>query len=135
VTIKLRNRSDDSSVRAAARILIADDTLSSRELLRSILERSGYDVVEAEDGEQALERANAFQPHVVILDLQMPRLDGCSTAMALRKIPAFGLTPIVALTAAVSELVPEKIAAAGFTGYLVKPIGPARLRECIAKLL
>jgi CheY-like chemotaxis protein len=119
----------------AKRILIADDSLSSRELLRSILESCGYEVVEAEDCGQVLERAMTFEPHLVILDLQMPKLDGCIAAAALRKIPAFKKTPIVALAAALSDAVPEKMAKAGFTGYLVKPIGPARLRQCIADLL
>jgi two-component system chemotaxis response regulator CheY len=118
-----------------ARILIADDSLSSRELLRAILEGNGYEVLEAEDGEQVLERAIVFKPHLVILDLQMPKLNGCSAVNALRKIPAFESTPIVALTAALSDAVPEQIAEAGFTCYLVKPIGPARLRQCIASLL
>lgn len=117
------------------RILIADDTLSGRELLRSILESSGYEVVEAEDGEQVLERATAFEPHLVILDLQMPKFGGCAAAVALRKIPAFERTPIVALIAALPDGIPEQVAQAGFTGYLVKPIGPARLRQCVASLL
>jgi two-component system chemotaxis response regulator CheY len=117
------------------RILIADDTLSSRELLRSILESTGYQVAEAEDGEQVLARAATFHPDLVILDLQMPNLDGCGAATALRKLPAFKKTPILALTAALSDVIPEQIAGAGFTGYLVKPIGPARLRKCIADLL
>ncbi len=129
------DRSGDAKRSLVKRILIADDTMSSRDLLRSILESSGYEVVEAEDCEQVLERASAFNPHLVILDLQMPKLDGCAAAAALRKIPAFEKTPIVALAAAVSDAVPEKMAQAGFTGYLVKPIGPARLRQCIASLL
>ena len=119
----------------AKRILIADDSVSGRELLRSILECSGYEVVEAEDCEQVLERAFAFEPHLVILDLQMPKRDGCAAAVALRKIPAFEKIPIVALAAALSDAVPEQMAKAGFTGYLVKPIGPVRLRQCIANLL
>jgi two-component system chemotaxis response regulator CheY len=117
------------------RILIADDSLSGRELLRSILEGCGYEVVDAEDGRQALERASVFEPHLVILDLQMPKLDGCATAKALRDIPAFAHTPILALTAAQSDSIPDQLANAGFTGYLVKPIGPARLRQCVAGLL
>jgi two-component system chemotaxis response regulator CheY len=96
---------------------------------------SRYEVVEAEDGEQAIERTLALEPALIILDLNMPKLNGCEAAIALRKIPAFGRTPIVALTAAWSEAIPEQIAAAGFTGYLVKPIGPQRLRQCIASLL
>jgi len=117
------------------RILIADDAEGSRELLRSILEGSGYIVAEAADGEQVLAQADAFNPHLVILDLQMPKVDGCAAVCALRKKPAFARTPIVALTAAYSDSIPERIAAAGFTEYLVKPIGPSRLRKCVANLL
>lgn len=131
----LSDRSEGANRHLATRILIADDTLSSRELLRSILESSGYEVAEAEDGEQVLERAPIFNPHLVILDLQMPKLNGFAAATALRKIPSFERTPIVALTAALSDAVPEQITDAGFTSYLVKPIGPARLRQCIASLL
>ena len=119
----------------SARILIADDSLSSRELLRFILENSGHEVIEAEDGEQALERAPIFNPHLVILDLHMPKLDGWAVAIALRKLPSCKKTPIVALTAAPSDAEPGKILSAGFTDYLIKPIGPARLRQCIASLL
>lgn len=129
------DRSGGAKQWLAKRILIADDTLSSRELLRSILESSGYEVVEAQDCEQVINRATEFKPHLVILDLQTPQLDGCAAATALRKIPAFANTPIVALAAALSDAIPEQMAQAGFTGYLVKPIGPARLRQCIASLL
>jgi two-component system chemotaxis response regulator CheY len=129
------DRSQGAERPSTVRILIADDTLSSRELLRSILESSGYEVDEAEDGEQVLERAVAFAPHLVILDLKMPKLDGCSAAMALRKISAFERIPIVALAAALPEVIPEQMTQAGITRCLVKPIGPARLRECVASLL
>lgn len=120
---------------AAARILIADDDPSSRQLLRSILESSGYEVVEAEDGIQVLERAPDFAPDLVILDIQMPKMDGIDAAKALRNIPSFDNTPIVALTAASSRLLPEDISQTSFTRYLIKPIGPAKLRECISELL
>lgn len=117
------------------RILIADDTASSRDLLRSILEASNYTVEEAVDGAQVLEIVEMFGPHLVILDLQMPRLDGYATAAALRKIPKLRQTPIVALTAALTQTAPDRISAAGFSGYLVKPIGPSRLRQCVAEAL
>ena len=131
----LTDHSQGVHLPSAIRILIADDASSSRELLRSILESSGYEVEEAEDGEQVLERAISFAPHMVILDLKMPKLDGCSTARALRKIPAFEKIPIVALAAALPEVIPEQMTQAGITRCLVKPIGPARLRECVASLL
>ena len=119
----------------ARRILIADDALSSRELLRTILEGAGYQVMEAVDGQQAVEKAPEFAPHLVILDLQMPKLDGYSTAVALRKLPGFAEIPIVALAAALPEVSPEQMTEAGFTQCLVKPLSPARLRECVAQLL
>lgn len=117
------------------RILIADDTASSRDLLRSILEANGYVVEEAQDGQHVLEIIESFGPHLVILDLHMPRLDGYSTAAALRKMPLFRQLPIVALTAAVTQTAPDRISEAGFSAYLVKPIRPSSLRQCVARLL
>ena len=117
------------------RILIADGSASSRDLLRSILEACNYIVEEAADGAQVLEIVEVFGPHLVILDLQMPRLDGYVTAAALRQIPRLRQTPIIALTAAFTQTAPDRISGAGFSGYLVKPIGPSRLRQCVAKAL
>ena len=109
--------------------------MSSRELLRTILEQQGYVVMEAVDGEQAVDEAPNFAPDLIILDMQMPKLDGYSTAIALRKIPAFANIPIVALAAALPEVSPDQMTQAGFTRCLVKPISPTRLRECITALL
>lgn len=119
----------------ARKILIADDASSSRELLRVILEKNGYEVMEAVDGEQVVNQAPQFSPDLVILDLQMPKLDGYAAAIALRKIPACASIPIIALAAALPDVSPEQMAQAGFTSCLVKPISPARLRECVTQLL
>jgi CheY-like chemotaxis protein len=91
--------------------------------------------MEAVDGKQALDEAPNFAPHLIILDLQMPKLNGYATATALRKILAFASIPIVALAAALPEVSPEQMTEAGFTQCLVKPISPTRLRECITQLL
>ena len=80
-------------------ILIADDRPSSRELLRLVLERAGYAVIEAEDGEKALDRARAVNPDLVLLDLQMPVLDGYGVLAALRGEERFRNLPVLALTA------------------------------------
>lgn len=117
------------------RILIADDRASSRELLRLVLERAGYEVIEAEDGLEALERARAGNPDLMLLDLQMPRLDGYGTLAELRREERFRTLPILALTASAMRGDREKILAAGFTDYLSKPAGPEQLRETVAKLL
>ncbi len=117
------------------RILIADDRASSRELLRMVLERAGYEVIEAEDGVDAVERARAGNPDLILLDLQMPRLDGYGTLLELRRDDRFRNLPILALTASAMRGDREKIMAAGFTDYLAKPAGPELLRETVAKLL
>jgi CheY-like chemotaxis protein len=72
---------------------------------------------------------------MIILDLQMPKVDGYAAAIALRMIPAFKRIPIVALAAALAEVSPEQTHQAGFTQFLVKPISPSRLRECVTHLL
>lgn len=129
------NRGQDAETHPRVRILVTDDTSSSRELLCAILDGCGYEVAEITDPFRFLERAIAFEPHLVILGLQMPELDGYAAASLLRRQPALEKVPMIALTAAVSEISVDRIAAVGFTTYLVKPIGPDRLRCCIASLL
>ena len=118
-----------------ALILIADDRPSSRELLRTVLERAGYRVLEAEDGERALAQARSGLPDLILLDLQMPELDGFGVLAELRADPRFRDLPIVALTASAMRGDREKILEAGFTDYLAKPASPETLRETVARLL
>jgi CheY-like chemotaxis protein len=117
------------------RILIADDRASSRELLRLVLVRAGYEVIEAEDGRQAVEKARLEGPDLILLDLQMPQLDGYGTLAELRQGERFRELPILALTASAMRGDRERILAAGFTDYLSKPAGPELLRETVARLL
>ena len=79
--------------------------------------------------------AGEHAPNVVILDLQTPNLDGYATVAALKRMPALGQTPIIALTRAITLTAPEQLSRAGFAAYLVKPIGPARLRQCVERVL
>lgn len=116
-------------------ILITDDRPSSRELLRLVLERAGYQVMEAEDGHVALERARGGNPDLILLDLQMPGMDGYQVLAALRAEPRFQSLPILALTASAMRGDRERILEAGFTDYLAKPAGPEILRETVARLL
>ena len=116
-------------------ILIADDRASSRELLRTVLQRAGYEILEAEDGEQALAQARSGHPDLVLLDLQMPGLDGFGALAELRGDPQFAGLPVLALTASAMRGDREKILAAGFTDYLAKPASPETLRETVARLL
>jgi CheY-like chemotaxis protein len=117
------------------RILIADDKATGRELVRTILETDGYEVYEAADGLQAVEQARTIQPDLIILDLHMPGLDGFGVVGILRKDAAFASTPILALTASAMMGDRERALAAGFTGYVSKPIRMATLRAEIVRLL
>ena len=118
-----------------ARILIADDKASSRELVRTILENLGYVIEEAGDGVEALETALERPPDLVLLDLQMPRLTGEEVLARLRADHRFAKLPIVALTASAMAGDREKALAAGFTSYLAKPVTISTLRTEIGRLL
>jgi CheY-like chemotaxis protein len=117
------------------RVLVVDDKASSRELVRTLLERAGYAVSEAADGREALAVAREAPPDLILLDLQMPVLDGFGALHQLRADPRFEKLPIVALTASAMQGDREKAIAAGFTGYVSKPVRLAVLRAELARLL
>jgi CheY-like chemotaxis protein len=116
-------------------VLIADDKQSNRELLRAILEHADYIVVEAADGEEALLMASESCPHLMILDIHMPKRDGFGVIKELREDPVLHAVPIMALTASASFDERDRIMDSGFDACFVKPIGPARLRDAVAALL
>lgn len=117
------------------KILVADDRAISRELVRDVLESCGYEVFEAADGVEALEQARLVQPDVIILDLQMPRLDGFGVVVALRTDPAFDNVPVMALTASAMTGDRERALTSGFTGYVAKPIRVAALRGEVDRMV
>jgi two-component system, cell cycle response regulator DivK len=117
------------------RILIVEDKASSRELLRAVLENQGYAVREAADGEEALQKARAEPPDLILLDLQMPIRSGYDVLKELRAEPRFAAIPIVAVTASAMQGDREKALAAGFNGYLTKPLPLHNLRSEIQRLL
>ncbi len=116
-------------------ILIVEDKPTSRELLRTVLEQQGYEVVEAEDGEQALVRLAEHVPDLVLMDLQMPVKNGYDVLKEIRKDSRMNGLPVVAVTANAMPEDREKVLAAGFTGYIAKPVALARLREEVNRLL
>lgn len=117
------------------RILIAEDSSATRELLREILTSCGYDVVEACDGREALEKIDQTGPDVVLLDIKMPVLDGFAVLRQLRQDPCHARRLVVALTAYAMRGDRERMLEAGFDAYLSKPINPAALRVQIKQLL
>jgi len=116
-------------------ILAVDDSPSMRKMVSFTLSGAGYKVVEAVDGVDALEKAEAQQIDLVLADQNMPRLDGIGLTRKLREDPKFQATPILILTTESSDLMKQAGRAAGATGWLVKPFDPNRLIEVIQKVL
>lgn len=116
-------------------ILIVEDKASSRELLRTVLEKQGYAITEAVDGEEALQKARASVPHLILLDLQIPLRSGYEVLRELRQDQRFTTIPIIAVTASAMQGDRERALAAGFNSYLTKPLLPSSLRKEIQRLL
>mgnify|MGYP001065134346 CR=1 FL=1 len=116
------------------KILVVDDNLATRELLRHVLKAS-YEVLEAGHGQEALEKLAAEAPDLVLLDLEMPGLDGFAVLRRLREDARFGALPVVAVTARAMQGDRERALAAGFDGYITKPIDAAALRRQVEQML
>ncbi len=119
----------------AARILIAEDHPASLELLRYLLAANGYDILSAEDGEAALDLARRDTPDLIICDLQMPKKNGYEVVRQLKSEPALSAIPVVAVTAFSMIGDRERVLAAGFDGYLSKPIEPEEFVTLIEQYL
>jgi CheY-like chemotaxis protein len=109
------------------KILIAEDNPVNRELLREILEAEHYQVVEAADGQEALVKLEEAAPDLVLLDINMPLLDGFATIRRIRQHQRFFQLPVLAVTAYAMKEDRERILGAGFNGYLSKPIDAVAL--------
>ncbi len=104
--------------------LVIEDNPQNLYLMRYILERHGYEVREATDGRSGIDLAAALRPDIILLDIQLPVMDGYAVADALRRNPDLDSTPIVAVTSYAMPGDREKCLEAGCTGYIEKPIDP-----------
>jgi CheY-like chemotaxis protein len=111
------------------RILVVDDNEDAASSLAMLLELLGHEVVTASDGEEGVTKAAAFCPHVVFLDLGMPRMDGVEAAKRLRTLPDGKQTILIALTGWGQERDLRRTRAAGFDHHLLKPIAPGALEQ------
>jgi DNA-binding response OmpR family regulator len=116
-------------------ILVADDDPDIRSLVALRLERSGYDVVAAGDGEQALATALERAPDVALLDVMMPKLDGYEVTQRLRELEATRHLPIILLTARVQETDIARGVEAGADDYVKKPFSTNELRDRVQAVL
>jgi two-component system cell cycle response regulator DivK len=118
-----------------ARILLVEDNQENREALSRRLQRRGFDVVTAEDGQAAVNLAKTEKPDVVLMDMNMPVLDGWQATQMIKADPESANLPILALTAHAMAGDKEKALQAGCTDYHTKPVDFPRLLEQIEALI
>jgi CheY-like chemotaxis protein len=116
------------------RVLVAEDNAVNRELLRELLETRGYTVLEACDGQLALQMLEQSQPDILLLDIGMPVLDGYAVVRKIRQTPRLAQLPVVAVTAYAMQGDRQKILNSGFDGYLSKPVSSRSLFEELDRL-
>ena len=117
------------------RILVVDDEPDAIELIRFNLKASGYEVLTAEDGEEALAKARKFSPDMILLDVMLPEIDGLEVCKILRLDPATASLPIIMLTAKASEIDRVLGLEFGADDYVTKPFSPRELMLRVRNLL
>ena len=116
-------------------ILAVDDSASIRQMVAFTLKSSGYEVVEAVDGMDGLEKAKAKSFSLILTDQNMPRMDGLTLVKNLRALAQYKSVPILMLTTESSDAMKVQGKAAGATGWLVKPFDPQKLIEVVKKVI
>lgn len=117
------------------KILVIEDNAQNLYLIRYILEDCGYEVYSALDGKEGIESAASLLPDLILLDIQLPTMDGYTVARHLRQNPDLADAPIVAVTSYAMPGDREKAMEAGCTGYIEKPIDPDTFEEQVEKHL
>ncbi len=116
-------------------ILVVEDNLTNQKVVAGLLRKHGYDILVANHGRQALEALGSHAFDLVVMDLQMPVLDGLETTRIIRKNPAWSALPVIGLTAHAMPGDRARCLEAGMNEYLAKPVPPAVLYETVARCL
>lgn len=120
---------------AGERILYVEDNFQNRILIKRVLEAEGYTVIEAENGKMGLDLAVSGKPDLILMDINLPDIDGYDCTRRLRQMDGVSRVPIVALTANAMEGDKEKAMSAGCNGYIAKPVDIDKLPTQIAQYL
>jgi two-component system, chemotaxis family, chemotaxis protein CheY len=115
-------------------ILTVDDSRTMRDMLKLALTRAGYNVVQAVDGLHGLEILNEAHPHVIITDINMPKLDGFGFIEGVRATERFRIVPILVLTTESDAEKRKRARSAGATGWVVKPFDPVKLIDVVRRV-
>jgi len=116
-------------------ILIADDDAASLELLKDALAVPGYRILESSDGSDALSKVQSETPDIVLLDIQMPGLDGFDVLRVIRGLQPPVPCRVLAVTAFVMDGDRDRMLASGFDGYIAKPVSISHVREQVRRIL
>lgn len=116
------------------RVMTVDDSRTMREMVALTLRKASFDVLEAEDGQQALSMLKTASVDVIITDLNMPKVDGVALIRALRDDPKWRTVPILMLTTESDSTKKAAGKSAGATGWLVKPFDPAKLIDVVNRV-
>jgi two-component system cell cycle response regulator DivK len=116
-------------------ILIIEDNEKNRRLVRDVLQFKGYETIETETGEEGVELARTRQPALVLMDIQLPGIDGITALKRLREDPATREIRVIAVTASAMTQDRQNILAAGFDGYQSKPINVKSFLDAVETIL
>ena len=128
---------NDSEIREGSlkKVLVVEDDQDNREMVLKVLKYNGYGVIEAVDGQEAIEKAKTENPDLILLDLYIPKMDGYEVTRTLKGDQDLKHIPIIALTAHAMKGNREEALAAGCDGYIAKPINVRELPQQIEQFL
>ncbi len=113
------------------RILVVEDNLMNKILVKEVLTLNGYEIIEAQTGTEALKSFTTVRPDLVLMDIQLPEMDGVTAMRVIKSDKKNKDIPVIALTASAMKGEEEKILNAGFDGYIAKPIDTKKLIETV----
>jgi two-component system, chemotaxis family, chemotaxis protein CheY len=119
----------------AKRVLIVDDSASVRTVARIALSEAGYEIAEATNGEEALQRLADQRVHLIVSDVNMPVMDGIALLKRVKASPNYKFTPVIMLTTEAAQEKKEEGRSAGAKAWITKPFQPRSLVEAVSKLI
>ena len=117
------------------KILVIEDTADNRRIIRLLMERAGYAVVEAVNGAEGIEMAGRERPDLILMDIQLPVIDGYEATRRLKADPDLKAIPVIAVTSYALAGDEAKTRAAGCDGYVAKPFSPKALLQLVQKFI
>ena len=117
------------------KILLVEDTEDNRQILRDLLSMAGYDTIEARDGAEGVAKAGEHKPDLILMDIQMPVMDGYEATRRIKADPALKSIPVVAVTSYALSGDEAKARAAGCDDYIAKPYSPRQMLAKVREIL